>query len=160
MNVWQPIKWAITHPYAALVFRIYIAGLFIYAGVTKINYLAEFAETIASYGMVPYWAVNAMAVALPWIELICGVLLFCGIRVRTTSFVLGALLAGFTLGIALNLIWQTPIDCGCFHTLDDTISWKTLVRDLIWLAMTGHVYLYDKTLQLEGKIDWITKEIK
>ena len=129
-----------THPYVALILRLYIAGLFIYAGMVKINYTAEFAETIASYRMVPYWGVNAMAVTLPWIELVSGILLVCGIRVRSAIVVIGSLLVMFTVGIAVNLIWKAPIDCGCFQTLGETISWETLMRDLIWIAMAGHVF--------------------
>jgi len=149
----------LTHPYLALILRLYVAGLFIYAGMYKINYAAEFAETIASYRLVPYWGVNFMAVTLPWIEVICGILLVCGIRVRSAITVAGCLLVTFTLAIAVNLIWQAPISCGCFHTLEDTISWKTLMRDLIWVAMAVHVYRYDRVFRLERKLDWMVKEI-
>ena len=159
MKVPTKIKAMLTHPYLALVLRLYIAGLFIYAGMVKINYTAEFAETIASYRMVPYWGVNVMAITMPWIELISGILLICGIRVRSAIVVTGTLLVMFTVGVAVNLIWKAPIDCGCFHTLGDTISWKTLVRDLIWIAMAVHVSFYDRIFRLERKLDWIAKEM-
>jgi uncharacterized membrane protein YphA (DoxX/SURF4 family) len=149
----------LTHPWLALALRLYIAGLFIYAGMVKINYSAEFAETIASYRMVPYWGVNGMAIAMPWIELIVGILLIGGVRVRSAIVVAGSLLLMFTVGIAVNLIWKAPIDCGCFHTLGDTISWKTLMRDLVWVAMAVYVYRYDRIFRLERKIDWIAREI-
>lgn len=154
------VKRIVTHPYAALMLRLYIAGLFIYAGMVKINYTAEFAETIASYRMVPHWGVNAMAIIMPWIELISGILLLCGIRVRSAIVVLGSLLVMFTAGIAINLIWKAPIDCGCFHTLGDTISWKTLVRDLIWIVMAAHVFFYDRYFRLEHKLDGIAREMQ
>ena len=153
------LKAMLTHPWLALALRLYIAGLFIYAGMVKINYSAEFAETIASYRMAPYWGVNAMAITMPWIELIVGILLICGVRVRSAIVVAGSFLLMFTVGIAVNLIWKAPIDCGCFHTLGDTISWKTLMRDLIWVAMAVHVYRYDRIFRLERKIDWIAREM-
>jgi len=153
------IRNLLTHPYLALVLRLYIAGLFIYAGMYKINYAAEFAEMIASYRLVPHWGVNFMAVTMPWIEVICGILLVCGIRVRSAIVVAGGLLVMFTLAIAVNLIWQAPISCGCFHTLEDTISWKTLVRDLIWIAMAVQVYFCDHVFRLERKLDWMVKEM-
>jgi uncharacterized membrane protein YphA (DoxX/SURF4 family) len=53
MNALKKAKTILTHPYLALALRLYIAGLFIYAGMVKINYAAEFAETVASYRMVP-----------------------------------------------------------------------------------------------------------
>lgn len=159
MNALTKTSVILTHPYVALALRLYIAGLFVYAGMVKINYSAEFAETIASYGMVPHWAVNILAITMPWIELISGILLICGVRVRSAIVVTGGLLVMFTVGIAVNLIWKAPIDCGCFHTLGDTISWKTLVRDLTWIAMAGHVFFYDRIFRLERKLDWIAREM-
>ena len=159
MTVRTKMKTLLTHPYLALVLRLYIAGLFIYAGMYKINYAAEFAETVASYRMVPYWGVNAMAITMPWIELIIGILLVCGIRVRSAIVVTTALLVMFTVGVAVNLIWNAPIDCGCFHTLGDAISWKTMARDAIWIAMAVHVFFYDRIFRLERKLDGIAKEM-
>jgi uncharacterized membrane protein YphA (DoxX/SURF4 family) len=149
----------ITHRYLALGFRLYLAGLFIYASMYKINYTAEFAETIATYQMVPYWLVNAMAVGLPWAELICSILLFVGIRVRSCAVLFCGLLLIFTLAILVSLVREAPISCGCFHTLGDTISWWTLLRDLIWLSMTIHVILFDRSLHLDRKFTLIAKEI-
>lgn len=159
MKVLAFAKFLITHRYLALILRFYIAGLFIYAGMYKINYTAEFAETIASYHMVPYWAVNFLAVAMPWIELICGILLICGIRIRSCIVIIESFLVIFTAGIAINLLRDSPISCGCFHTLGDTISWRTLVRDLIWVSMAMHVFFYDKIFHMERKFEWFVKEI-
>lgn len=153
------IRRAATHRYVALVFRIYIAGLFVHAAMYKINYTAEFAETIASYRMMPYWGVNLMAVVLPWVELICGVTLFLGIRARAATIIIGGLMLIFTIGISVNLLRDSPISCGCFSTLGDTISWKTLVRDLIWLSMCAHIFFFDKAFHLENRYAFRLKEI-
>ncbi len=140
-----------THPLVALVFRLYLGGLFIYASLYKINYTAEFAETIASYQLVPYWGVNLLAVILPWIELISGILLIIGIRTRTVSAVIGGLLILFTLGILYNLALGSEISCGCFQSLDDPISGWTVLRDLVWLAMAVQVFFFDQTFHLERR---------
>ncbi len=151
MNLAAKLGNTLKSPWLALVFRLYIGGLFAYASIYKINFPAEFAETIASYQIVPYFGVNLMAVVLPWIELMSGVMLIIGVRVRAAALILTALLAVFTLAIAITLVRGVPIGCGCFHTIEDPISWKTLVRDLIWLAMAVHVCLYDRVLRLEGR---------
>lgn len=148
-----------THRYLALAFRLYIAGLFIYAGMYKINYTAEFAETIASYRMIPYWGVNLMAVILPWIELVCGILLAAGVRARSAALIIGSMMLVFTIGIAINLLRGSPISCGCFSTLEDPISWQTLVRDLIWLAMIVHILFFDKAFHLEKRYAFRIEEI-
>ncbi|MBU1230533.1 MAG: DoxX family membrane protein [Proteobacteria bacterium] len=143
----------------ALGFRIYLGGVFVYASVYKIGYAAEFAETIASYQIVPALAVNAVALALPWLELICGAMLVAGVRVRTVSAILAGLLAVFCLAVALNLLRETPIDCGCFHSLEERMTWMTVVRDLIWLGMAVHVFFFDSPLALEGRYQSKLKEI-
>jgi len=153
------IKKILTSRYLALILRLYIGGLFIYASMYKINYTAEFAETIVSYQMAPYWAVNIIAVFFPWVELISGILLVLGIRVKSASLIILFLMLVFTAGIGLNLLRNAPISCGCFHTLGDTISWKVMVRDILWCIMVIHIYLYDKVLHIEKKFSLSVREI-
>jgi uncharacterized membrane protein YphA (DoxX/SURF4 family) len=149
----------VAHAWLALAFRFYIGGLFIYASIYKINYPAEFAETIASYQLAPYFLVNLLAVVLPWAELIAGTLLLAGIRPRAATAILGGLLVLFTAAIVWVLAHGVPIGCGCFHTIEDPISWKTLVRDLGWLAMTGYVYVYDRLFHLEEQFMMRLREL-
>jgi len=142
-------KHALTHPYLVLALRLYIGALFIYASMYKINYAGEFAETIASYQLVPYWAVNILALVMPWAEMICGLLLVIGFRTKSAAAVVIGLLALFSVAICISLIRQLPIGCGCFHALGEQMNWKTLMRDLIWLGMAGYVYAFDSPLQIE-----------
>ncbi len=144
----------------ALCFRIYLGGVFVYASVYKIGYAAEFAETIASYQIVPALTVNAVALALPWLELICGALLVAGVRVRTVSAILAGLLVVFCVAVTLNLLRETPIDCGCFQALDERMTWLTLVRDLVWLGMALHVFFFDSPLALERRYQSTLKEME
>jgi putative oxidoreductase len=155
----KSIKDILTHPYLAFVFRLYVAGLFIYASMYKINYTAEFSQTIASYELLPHWAVNVSAVTLPWVELICGILLVTGIRVRSATLIIALLLTTFAVAIFINLLRDSPIGCGCFHTIEDTISWWTFFRDVLWVIMAVHIFLYDRVLHLERKFSLILKEV-
>ncbi|NCC25509.1 MAG: DoxX family membrane protein [Deltaproteobacteria bacterium] len=149
MTIGPLIRRLTTHPWLALAFRLYIGGLFIHASMYKINYVGEFAGTIASYQLAPYALVNFMAVTMPWLELICGLMLVVGFRTKASASILGALMVLFTVAIVINLYWDAPIGCGCFKTIEDPISWKTVVRDLIWLAMIVHVFLFDRSLQVD-----------
>lgn len=151
MNLLALARSVLTHKYLALVFRVYIGGIFIYASLYKINYPAEFAETIANYQLVPYFLVNLMAIVLPWVELVCGLLLIVGFRVKAAALILVALLVVFGASILVNLLRDAPISCGCFHSLEAPMTWWTFIRDLIWLAMTLHIYLYDAVLQVEKR---------
>jgi len=143
------IKKALSHPLLALLFRLYIGGLFVYAAMYKINYVNEFSATIASYRLVPYWAVNGLSVVMPWTEIICGTLLILGIRVKSSASIIAAMLSVFTVAIIINLFRNAPISCGCFKTIEDPISWWTVLRDLSWIAMTIHVYYFDSIFQTD-----------
>lgn len=137
------------HPGVALLARLYLGGLFIYASLNKINYPAEFSDNIAAYLLVPVWLVNPMAIFLPWIELVSGVCLVTGIRVRASAAIITTLLAGFTVALVMVLVKEIPIDCGCFQNVGDPVSWRTVGRDLAWLAMGLYIYRYDRLIHLD-----------
>ena len=140
--------WA-THPFLALLFRLNLGGLFIYASMNKISYPADFAQTVASYQILPYYLTPLTAIVLPWVELICGILLVAGFRIRSASLAVMFMLLLFILALIWALALDIPIGCGCFHNVEPPISPKTLARDLVWLGMAVHVYRYDRWLQLE-----------
>lgn len=148
---WIGAKRVLIHPNVALVLRLYLGGLFIYASMYKISYPIEFAENIASYQIVPFWAVNMMAIVMPWTELICGILLIVGLRSKSAVCMIAGMLVLFILAICLSLVKDIPIGCGCFHSMEEPMNWTTLLRDFAWLAMAIHVYLFDSSLQLERR---------
>lgn len=139
----------ITHPGIALLVRLYLGGLFIYASLNKIIYPTEFSDNIAAYLLVPFWLVNPLAIFLPWIELVSGVCLVTGIRVRASAAIITILMGVFTIAVVMVLVKEIPIDCGCFQNVGDPVSWKTVVRDLVWLAMGLYVFRYDRLVHLD-----------
>ena len=151
---------SITHPVLGLLLRVYVGGVFIYASMYKINYPGEFAETIASYQMVPYWAVNLMALIMPWTELVSGVLLVLGVRTKSAAAVIGGLLVLFSLAILITLLRGIPIGCGCFTSVEEPLGWDTLARDLLWLVMVLQVYFFPSALQLEGRVFKALQEVE
>lgn len=151
------MKQAVAHPLLGWVLRTYIGGVFITASMYKINYPGEFAETIASYQLVPYWGVHLMALVMPWTELICGVMLVLGLRTRAAAVLAGSMLAVFSIAIIITLLREIPIGCGCFTSVEDPLSWKTLVRDMVWLVMTGQVIRFPSALQME---DWLLRSLR
>ena len=139
----------LTHPLLSLVLRLYLSGVFIYASLHKINFPAEFADNIAGYLIVPYWLVNPLAVFMPWLELVCGLFLLAGVRVRAASLLIGGMLIMFTLAVIVALVQDTPIGCGCFQSVGEAISWWTVLRDLVWLGMAAHIYRYDTLVHMD-----------
>jgi uncharacterized membrane protein YphA (DoxX/SURF4 family) len=128
-----------------LLGRVFLAGIFIYAGATKVwvllfEHWTLFAMSINSYGVLPGWAVNAIAWALPWLEILLGVLLLAGWQVRWMAAACTALLAGFFAVMLRAYFLGLGIDCGCFG-FGEALSARTLVRDGLLLAISLSVTL-------------------
>jgi len=147
-NIWLFIKRIITSGYLSVVLRWYIGILFLYASMVKIPYPAEFAEALASYQIVPYWALNFVAVYLPWVELTCGLFLILGLSTRAASSIIAFLLVCFAIGQTVNLARGVPISCGCFENAGDPISWWDIPADLGWLLLTIQIFFYDRIFRL------------
>jgi uncharacterized membrane protein YphA (DoxX/SURF4 family) len=89
---------------------------FVVAAIEKISYPEEFAVAIQAYQLIPLQWINIVALILPWLELVCGVLLLVGARSRSSAIVVSFLLLVFLGGITWALYHHLNIDCGCFGT--------------------------------------------
>jgi hypothetical protein len=56
----------LTHPLTALVLRIVLGCVFIYASLDKIRHPDLFAEAVYNYQLLPEVAINLWAIWLPW----------------------------------------------------------------------------------------------
>jgi uncharacterized membrane protein YphA (DoxX/SURF4 family) len=111
--------------------RVALAGLFVYAGATKIIDPNAFALEIARYELLPELA-NYAAAALPATELVLGLGMLALPVTWRRSAALGALvlLLAFTFAAASAIVRGLDIECGCFGSGSSPITWLTLLRDL------------------------------
>ncbi len=93
-------------------YRLFIGGLFLYAGATKLADIAGFSEAIAAYRLLPDPLVPCAAMGLPAVEVAASL----GVLLNRRWAILGILgmmilflgVLGYGVAIGLN------IDCGCF----------------------------------------------
>ncbi len=95
-------------------------------GLIDLSGPVEFMKLIREYQIFPdsLWPLlNLTAVALPWVEVVCGLLLVLGIGLRGSALTLGLMLIFFTVVVTLRAIGihnatgqafcTIKFDCGC-----------------------------------------------
>src|SRR6266478_5841367 len=86
----------------ALAARWILGGIFVYMGLTKALHPVDFLKILRQYQMTEsHILLNVIAAALPWFEVVCGLLLLTGVAVRGAASLSLAMLIPFTL-IVLN----------------------------------------------------------
>jgi uncharacterized membrane protein YphA (DoxX/SURF4 family) len=139
------IKKLIVHPYTALIGRILLGAIFIYAGVSKILNPDQFAQAVMNYRIVPLVSVNLFAIVLPWLELVSGILLLVGLFSGGSIVMITLLMALFLGAIGSALLRGLDISCGCFSP--DGVYKITIlyfIRDLVLFALALQVLFYNR----------------
>jgi uncharacterized membrane protein YphA (DoxX/SURF4 family) len=115
--------------------------VFLYASVLKIADPADFAQSIKYYKLVPLWALNAMALLLPWWELGAGLALLVPGSRRAGAAIVFVLTCVFTGAITSAMIRGLDISCGCFGTHSSKVGFLLLAFDVSLLLATGFIFL-------------------
>lgn len=122
--------------------RLALGATFLYAGVVKADDVTAFARDVANYKILPYSLNYLVAAALPYVEVVAGLMLVFNRRVRPATLVLGGLTLAFMLALVSVIARGMEIDCGCFKpgAGEPTSAWVALVRDAGLLLLAGITY--------------------
>lgn len=131
------------------VVRMVLGGLLVLAGWTKLGIYTQaggFFDTTAyrnTYDAVHAFhlglgeqTLQVVARALPWTELITGLLLIFGLWARGAAVVAIAMMLAFIGGIASLMLRGMDVKCGCFGALklfcgDQPMGWCHLIRNTV-----------------------------
>ena len=117
--------------FLSFVLRLVVGGIFVYAGVVKIFDPAKFANDVANYQLLPSALVNFVAITLPWVETVVGILMVMGFWLPGSALVITGLMGVFLVAIGQALARGLDIRCGCFGTIEaGKIDALTLTRDV------------------------------
>jgi uncharacterized membrane protein YphA (DoxX/SURF4 family) len=122
--------------FAALLLRLVLGAIFLYAAVSKLIDPGKFAQEIANYRVLPAHLVPAAAAAMPSCEVVIGVLLVTGVLVADAALAATLLLIVFSAAVASSLWRGIDLVCGCFGGQELVSGW-TLARDLLLTAGSG-----------------------
>jgi uncharacterized membrane protein YphA (DoxX/SURF4 family) len=145
METEPPVK-----AWPALILRVVLAGFFLAAGIQKLFLPQQTLAAVYSYGLpLPDFLAVAVAVALPWMEILLGAALlfgvWSGVTLAWTLLLLVLFLGLTTQAWARNL----AIDCGCLDLARLHPSLKILstpggasLRNLVLLGLAVGLWFF------------------
>ncbi|WP_232678978.1 DoxX family protein [Nocardioides sp. R-C-SC26] len=98
----------------ALVARLVVGGVWLYAGLVKLPDPAASIESVRAYELLPGAWVEPVGYLLPPLEVVLGLALVLGVMTRGAAVLSALLLGAFVFGISWAWSQGLEIDCGCF----------------------------------------------
>jgi uncharacterized membrane protein YphA (DoxX/SURF4 family) len=146
--------------------RLVLGVIFLYAGYSKIFLpnsnlwpffilkfsismnISNFATQVEAFKMLPDWGVQFVAHALPFTEIILGLLVLIGWRLRIWAPVLTLIMFGFSFVVLRAYLLHMNINCGCFAT-PQPINLQKVLEDaaLSGLAMLMTIFAFQEARQ-------------
>jgi uncharacterized membrane protein YphA (DoxX/SURF4 family) len=141
--------------------RLVLGGIFVYAGIAKIflpnmhlwpmfvlkfsiaTNLSTFAQQVESYKILSPGASDWVAHTLPFTEIVLGLLLLIGWRLRVWATLVTLIMLGFLGAVSRAYLLHMDINCGCFGT-PEPLTLMTVLRDgaLAALALLMTVFAF------------------
>jgi hypothetical protein len=129
-------------PLVLMLARLFLGGTFLLAGAIKAYDPSEFANEVNHYHLVPWSVAVGIALFLPWLEMIAGLLMIIRKLELGALCVLVGLLIVFTLALLSAIVRNLNIDCGCFgHAMPALpLAWAA-ARDVILLSLGAVLWM-------------------
>lgn len=131
----------------ALILRLVLATVFLYAGIAKFIDPAGLVESILQYRIVPEILVIPLALLLPPFEIISALALLTGPWKQQAAFNIALLCVTFLVALGYAISQGLVIECQCFGNLSSSSSgmlWP-LLRNFCLLAMAIWIYRQEET---------------
>lgn len=144
-----PHRW---RDWVGLAARLVLGSVLLVAGLLKIPALEYSVNSVNAYRILPYDLAKIVGYALPFVEILVGLLLVVGLFTRVSAVMSGLLMVAFMIGIASAWARGLSIDCGCFGgggeiAPDETAYPTEILRDIgllalaVWLAVRPRTVL-------------------
>jgi uncharacterized membrane protein YphA (DoxX/SURF4 family) len=135
----------IRSPRLHLALRLVLGAFFVYASLDKIWSPAAFAKIVYQWQVVGPLPSNLVAVTLPWVELVAGLLLLAGVWRRESALVVALMLAVFILAAASVMARGIDVEnCGCVSVAKAESASSRLpawTKGVGWFLVTRNVLL-------------------
>lgn len=122
--------------------RIFVGILFIISGFIKLNDPVGFSFKLEEYfslGVLdlPFFEPYALAISIFVVifEVLLGVMLLLGFRVKFTVWSLLLMIIGFTFLTFYSAYFNKVTDCGCFGDAIKLTPWESFTKDIVLLVL-------------------------
>jgi uncharacterized membrane protein YphA (DoxX/SURF4 family) len=139
-------------PRLHLALRLVLGAFFVYASLDKIWSPAAFAKIVYQWQVVGPVPSNLVAVTLPWVELVAGLLLIAGAWRREAALVVALMLVVFIVSAGSVMARGIDVEnCGCVSVASSEAAsswppeWTTGVG---WFLVTRNLVLLGASLVL------------
>ncbi len=119
-----------------LILRLGFGALFIWSGIAKLKDPISFAEDVRNFRIIGDPIAPAMALLIPWVEIVAGIAVMAGKWARGGAFVLVGALVMFTGAVILGWVRGLDITCGCFGG-NEELNYPVKVAENIGLLIWG-----------------------
>ena len=127
--------------YLEWMLRLVIGGVFIYAGWAKRNEGIEFADSVASFRILPGAVIVPFMLSIVPFEIGAGAMVLTGWQKRVGALGLLIMASLYSIALALALARGISVNCGCFGTSAVGANpWVDLGRDLLLAAGCAVLY--------------------
>ncbi|MEO7977234.1 BT_3928 family protein [Flavobacterium sp.] len=120
--------------------RLFVGVLFIISGLIKLNDPVGFSYKLTEYFSEPVFNVPfleplalGLAIFLVVLEVVLGVMLLVGYRVKMTIWALLLLIIFFTFLTFYSAYFDVVKDCGCFGDALHLTPWQSFTKDVVLL---------------------------
>ncbi len=142
-----------------LAARIFVGGLFAYAGFMKLmEPSANIEAALTQYPLVPEMFYPLIASVMPWAEWLLGMFLLLGYAPRISAGVVSVILICFLVLIATGPLFtgKESSSCGCFGSHGLKVSTKTMFL-VDFISVIFCVMLVMRKRFLFSVHDWLKK---
>ncbi len=134
--------------------RVFVGILFIVSGFIKLNDPLGFSFKLEEYfsqGVLnlPFFEPHALTISIIVVvlEVLLGVLLLIGFRVKFTVWSLLVMIVGFTFLTFYSAYFNKVTDCGCFGDAIKLTPWQSFIKDIILLVLIIVLFVGRKYIQ-------------
>ena len=116
--------------------RLVLGVVFLAAAFGKLVDIERYSvNAVYFFVILPVSLARLFGLALPFIELLCGLGLLFGVLTRLSALGIGLLSLSFFIAKAIVFSHGRSVNCGCFGAFGDTLASVTIFLDLPMMVL-------------------------